>query len=333
MNTSITTKRDVRLDFLRVLAIIECIWAHAMMAEPLTKTEYLWYVMFLPDTAAVFFMASGALILTRQRPAGWKYVWHRIASFLPEFILFSLLYLFLNRHFGYSPETRTVTTEIMYLFVTPTWGPGWFILALIGLYLVTPLLHTWVQHATRRQIEVGIVLWLGATCLPSVMPQTPVNVPMSPFGTLFNYAGYMVVGYYLANWPLAKQNTLFKTLFFAIAIAIGIIYGYFLGRSGAKWGYMDGLVTGLSINIVMISLLQYGIVLMLPDRWFAGRGWRVIVWLSTLSLGIYCCHWLVIKYWAMPEGISWPVGTLAALGVSIPLAWLMKSLRGLFRKA
>ena len=321
-------QRNVRLDILRVLAIVECIISHALLGESMSQTDYLWIIVFFPDTAAMFIMASGAIILERPRSGcGWRYVAHRIMSFLPEFVLFSALYVFLNRYYGLIHPDSSVVQELFYMLITPTWGPGWFILALMGVYFVAPLLSAWVHSAGKREIEIGLLLWMCATLLPAVMPHTPVDVPLGTFGTLFNYAGYMVLGYYLVHWPLSSRSNAFKTAYFIAAVGIGVVFGFFLARSGAKWGYMPSLISGLSINIVMVSLLQFGIVMMMPERWFKGIFARIVSFLSILSLGIYCCHWLVIGYWAIPQHVGWCVATLVALAVSIPVACVMRWLR------
>lgn len=330
--TSLQIPRDAKLDFLRILAILECIFAHALLSHPMPANDYLFVMVFVPDTAAIFFMASGAIILNRPEPCGWKYVWKRIMTFLPEFVIFSALYVFMDRACGfYFPPEVTVTQQLFYMFLTPTWAPGWFILALIGLYFVCPLLSAWVRSATKRQVETGIALWMAATVLPIVMPHTPVDIPQSPFGTLFNYSGYMVIGYYLHRWPFKTRSARFKAAFFAVTVGVGLVFGYFLGRSGVKWDYIAGLTTGMSLNIVMVSLIQYGVVLLLPDRWFANRTGRCVSWLSKLSLGIYCCHWLFLRYWAIPEHIAWTIGFAVSLGLSIPLAWFMARIRRLCR--
>lgn len=325
MNCRTAGNRDVKLDLLRLLAILECVVAHAMMGDITDRSEYLWIMIFFPDTAAVFFMASGALILNRHdRPCGWRYVLHRIMTYLPEFILFSVLYLFLNVHYGIMPENTTVGRSLIYMLVTPTWAPGWFILALTGLYFVTPFLASWVRTASRRQVEVAIVIWLVSTMLPVMVTQTYIDIPASTFGTVYNYAGYLLIGYYLVHWPLAQRSAVFKAVFFVATAGFGLVYGYFVGKSGLKWEYIDTLVTGLSFNIVMLSLLQFGVVLVMPDRWFRGTWARAVTRLSTVSLGIYCSHWLIIRYWAIPCGVDWVVSTAVTFAICIPVAFLMQ---------
>lgn len=327
-------QRDVRLDLLRVLAILECIVSHALMADHTNLHEYLWIMLFVPDTAAIFFMASGAIILNRNirlgeewRPIGWRYVWRRILTFLPEFILFSLLYAVLDWQCGFQSDQTTLTRRIIFMLVTPTWAPGWFILALISLYLVLPMLSSWIKVATKRQIEICLAIWIFGTLLPFFMSQTEVHVSQSAFGTIFNYAGYMLLGYYLVHWPLKDRSKRFKVGFFVLTAFVGIVFGYFLGKSGLKWDYIDYLVIGLSVTVMMLSLFQFGVVLMLPDNWFKGLFAKVVTWLSIMSLGIYCCHWLIIRYWAMPEGVNWLVGTGVALAISIPVAYIMYLIR------
>lgn len=328
----IKRQRNVKLDFLRVLAIIVCIVMHALMGEDVPETEYHWRIFFLPDVGGIFIMASGAIILNRTdcEPCGWKYVWHRVASFLPEFVIFSVLYVFLDKAYGFEvSETYSVSRRIMYMFFTPTWGPGWFILALTGCYLVLPLLSAWVRSASRRQIEIGLGIWICSTCLPFVMTQTTVNVPESLFGTVFNYSGYMLMGYYLLRWPFRLRSFRFKAVYFVCCVGVGFGLGYLLAQSGAKWGYMGNLETGLSVNVMAVTLLLYGVILQLPDKLFSGVAGRIFTSLSTVSLGIYCCHWLIIRYWAIEEGVNWLTATVVTLVITIPLAYIMKYIRNL----
>lgn len=320
--------RNHKLDFLRVLAILSCIVSHVLISQPgLSKIDYLWFVVYLPDTAAIFFMASGAILLERSSRCGWPYIWRRLMTFLPEFIIFSVLYVFLDKWYGYEWESISMTQQIFYMFVTPTWAPGWFILSLIGIYLIMPLMWAWTRTATKRDVEIALVLWLCATTLPAIMPHTPVDVPLSTFGTLFNCAGYALFGYYLHHWPLNRRSTLFKASYFVVTAFVGIVFGYFLARSGAKWGYMQDLISSLSINMVMVALFVYGLVLMIPSRLFNGKFGKAMTWLSFLSLGIYCSHWLVVRYWTMPNHIEWFIGLAVTLAVSIPIAWFMRFCR------
>lgn len=327
MNTKLTD-RDVKLDFLRVLAILACIMAHALMAEPgLSVPQLQFIIMFVPDTAAIFIMASGALILHREKSTSWRYIWHRIMTYMPEFIIFSTIYVFLDNAYGFGPEQYTTTKRLCYMLVAPTWGPGWFILALTGAYLVTPFMAAWVRNATKRQVEIAILIWLTGTIVPAIRPQIFIDVPASIFGAIFNYAGYMIIGYYFYQWPFAKRSTAFKFAFFFVTVSVGIVFGYFLGRSGVKWDYIAGLNSGLSLTIVMVSLIPYGLVLLMPSRWFTGRFAKILSSISILSLGIYCSHWLVIRYWCIPEEMNWITATLLTIAVAIPLAWILRKIR------
>lgn len=327
MTAHFPIRRDAKLDLLRVIAILACIVSHALMGQVTERTPYYWITMFFPDTAGIFFMSSGAIILNRASQCGWRYVWHRVWTFLPEFIIFSIIYAVMDYYWGFQFEDTTLTRRLIFMLITPTWGPGWFILALISLYLVLPLMSAWTLKATKRQIEIGIGIWLVATLMPFFTSQTDIDVPGNTFSTLFNYAGYMLIGYYLVHWPLKSRSNLFKILYFAVTVLIGVVFGYFLGRSGEKWDYMDKIVSGVSLNIVMLSVLVFGIVLLLPSRWFEGSFARIVSWLSSLSLGIYCCHWLIVRYWAIENQIDCLTATAVTLAVSIPVAYLMKKIR------
>ena len=324
---SIDRDRDVRLDFIRVIAIFACIVGHALQTEHLDVGIHCRITMMFPDTAGLFIMASGAIILMRPVAPGWRYVWHRISTFLPEFILFSTVYVLLDRYYGWGWPGFSLAATLERMFFTPTWSPGWFILALIGVYAVMPMMAAWVRTATRRQLEIGLILWLSATVVPVLKNFTAINVPDSIFGTLFNYAGYMLLGYYMVRYNPAQRPLRFRVMFFAVTIGIGFVFGYFLGLSAAKWGYIDGLTRGLNLTVAMVTVAFFGAVLFMPLGWFNGLFGRVVTFLSVISLGIYCCHYLVLRYWAVPAGVNWALASVITFAVSIPVAWGLYALR------
>lgn len=71
-------------------------------------------------------------------------------------------------------------------------GVLWFMYTLIGLYLVTPILHAWLRKASEKEIRFYLLLWLVAMCYPLL--QMFVLVNNTTTGILYYFSGY--VGYF-----------------------------------------------------------------------------------------------------------------------------------------
>lgn len=97
--------------------------------------------------------------------------------------------------------------------------PLWYLYMLIGLYLIMPMLASWLSRASRRDVRLLLILWGVSLCLPYLQMLAPLvgykgnwgNMGLlgvcdwNAFGTFYylsGFAGYMVLAYYLTRRPL-----------------------------------------------------------------------------------------------------------------------------------
>lgn len=45
-------------------------------------------------------------------------------------------------------------------------GVLWFMYTLMGLYVITPILHAWLRSASERDVRFYLLLWLITLCYP-----------------------------------------------------------------------------------------------------------------------------------------------------------------------
>lgn len=330
MGQFIPSGRDARIDLLRTLAMIQVVFMHALQLHSISEETLNFIVLYIPDTAGLYFLASGMFIFPISRhsqTSPWRYVLHRIWSILPEFIIFSALYVGLDAYYGTNPTDLDGWARLCWMFVRPTWGPGWFILALVGLYAVSPIISAWIENARKRDVEIVLVMWLVTCFVPLMTPYVEVDIPRTAFGTLFNYAGFMLLGYYLQKWPLSDCPRYFRAGYFGLAVFGGIVCTMWLAPRALEWGYLPNLANGLCINIVLVVALETGLVMMLKPtsipRWIQ----RASTFISVCSLGFYCSHWYFVWYLGRPLGWSYITTVIVTLVGSIFVAAVMRYIR------
>lgn len=225
--------------------------------------------------------------------------------------------------------------------------PMWYLYMLIGLYLVMPIISTWLKQATQRQVKLVLLIWGVTLVLPYVKMVAPIlgytgnygNMGLlgvcdwNEYGTFYYFSGfigYLLLAYYLVKYPLNWSWK--KTL--AICIPMFLV-GYAITSGGfiITQEYFPGNYANLEIiwyfagiNVFMMTFPIFVIVqkIKIPS----------IPWLSKLAVltfGIYLCHFIFVQ---MAYDLSVLITPLPAIvrilgiailsfGVSALLVWIM----------
>lgn len=318
-------ERRFSIDALRTFALCTIIFSHAMAT--VWPTQRIVYMEMVIASASLFFMTSGAFIFP-VRPSAGAFLRRRFASYLPQFVVWSIAYLFIIRHVegdGYS-----IGQHLRWILFTPTWSSGWFMYAITGLYLIAPVLSPWLTRASRRTVEVFLGIWLLSGFIPFVSGAAP-NLRVEPiegiFGPFYGFVGYMVAGYYLTRWLPAKRTARGRLTLFGVLVAILVLGAFFL-RTAARWGFDDYMHYDLSFNVMAVNMLIFALFTYIPQvpadsgrRSVLGAVVRVtsgaVTWVSRHSLSIYLWHSAVILLVVVPAGLpAWLIFP-TALAVSI----------------
>ena len=277
-------------------------------------------------SASLFFMTSGALIFPVGKPS--VFIRRRVGSYLWLFVAWSILYAFLAVRFG--DGSFILWKHEAFALFAPTFGSGWFIYALTGLYLFAPVLSPWLTTASRRNIEWFLAAWLLSGLIPlsqTHMVIAPQETFVAPF---FGFTGFMVAGYYLARWPLATRSRRFRILFYIFTVAVGILFASRAFVTAWRWGFAATLDYDLSINGMAMCLLWFAVLQMFRSAPALLR--RMVTAVSTASLGIYLSHVMWINYVFVPLGWGlWEV-LAASMGASVLTGLATQRLQRLLRK-
>ena len=284
MNDScIMGKRDYSLDIIRVIACLMIVLMHSPMSGLGTSGFVLCGISYLTASGiGLFFMVSGALLLkvdVAHSLGTQSFLRRRFTKILVPLVFWSIV--------GWGLEQYGVkNTEL---------GILWFMYCLAGLYLLTPILSSWLSVSRIKEVEFYLLLWFVTLCVPFVKLFTIVNESDTSWLYYFHgYVGYYVLGFYLQN-HMSKdvKKSIGRKVLFAIAfIAISVILPIVLFVMNVEVDFYS-LFWNLSITVTFQCIVWWSVLKRLMKR--TAQLPSFIVELSKLSFGIYLIHILVMR--------------------------------------
>lgn len=275
----------------------------------------------------LFVMMTGVLLL----PVGKEYTLQsfykkRIGRILTPLVFWSLaLPTFAFLYFNYvSPDTHnpllstdnyTVHTWLqrLYTFVFSfnfDTVPFWYLYMLIGLYLLMPILSSWLVQASQKDIRTVLILWGISLFLPYIKMAAPFlgyqgnygNMDIlgvcdwNSYGTFYYFSGfigYLILAYYLTHYPLNwswKKTWLISVPMFLIGYLITSV-GYIITQKyyPGNYAYLEIVWYFAGINVFMMTFPVFVII----------QKTRIsfLPWLSrmaSMTFGIYLCHYTFV---------------------------------------
>lgn len=282
MNDScIMGKRDYSLDIIRVIACLMIVLMHSPMSGLGTSGFVLCGISYLTAPGiGLFFMVSGALLLKVNvaHPFGTQsFLRRRFTKILVPLVFWSIV--------GWGLEQYGVkNTEL---------GILWFMYCLAGLYLLTPILSSWLSVSRIKEVEFYLLLWFVTLCVPFVKLFTIVNESDTSWLYYFHgYVGYYVLGFYLQNYWGHRLSVGRKWMFALVFVCISVILPIALLMLDVEADFYS-LFWYLSITVALQSVVWWCVVKRLMRN--VPKLPSFVVELSKLSFGIYLIHILVMR--------------------------------------
>lgn len=312
-----STNRIQHLDTLRVIACFFVLLIHALIYRDEETDGNILYAIFITAInigSKLFFMLSGALLLPIRRPAK-EFVTRRLKVVIIPLIIWSAIYIIEIILKGEVQERR-----ILSMLTTPIEGALWFVYVMIGIYLLMPILSKCLLALGKKYIEYLLILWLISSFMPYVggilfAPDIQHNM----FSSLTNFTGYVILGYYLNNWPLPiftkKYGWKFAIIFAIFSIGLPIFVfkiqaGYLSFHEILKMTSHD-----IGINTILVGVLVFTAVKRFtPSMESAsslGKNFnKACTDIAVVTFGTYLSHMLIYRH------IIWP---LASQYLQLPL--------------
>ena len=162
---------------------------------------------------------------------------------------------------------------------------------LIGLYLVSPILSSWLERASKREVEFYLILWSITLCYPILEMVLSVNTKVEGILYYFTgYVGYFVLGFYLKRYP---ESLPIKSLLLPILIALSAPMFCKIANVEVDFYRLFGY---LSIFVAVFVVFLYKVLQYLCGKTSFSPVWRGGIQLtSSLSFGIYLIHIAIMR--------------------------------------
>ena len=296
-------QRDTSLDLIRIIACTMVVLMHSPMPTEnangllLSSLSY-----FTAPCIGLFFMVSGALLLpppiASESNTALPFLRKRLKRVLVPTLVWTLFYIAIKLLDGNMTIDEVLKTMASIPFSAQGHGVLWFMYTLIGLYLVTPILHAWLRKASEKEIRFYLLLWLVAMCYPLL--QMFVLVNNTTTGILYYFSGY--VGYFLLGYWMQRYGEKLSLKVAALLMCVSVFAPIVVKIMHLEVDFYS-LFWYLSVFVVAQCVFWWKVmksvqfVLLLSDRTKS-----LLTLFSNLSFGIYLSHIIIMRHivWEMP---------------------------------
>ncbi|MCR4895905.1 MAG: acyltransferase family protein [Lachnospiraceae bacterium] len=323
-NRAKTDNRIYSFDLLRIgcayLVILMHTTAQVLYAIPMEQTgTFRWLFPLLCNSLThcsvpLFVMLSGALFLKKDGNADPKRLFfHSTLRILVLYFLWAFVYAFLSLLRSGEPLSHLgdAFTNAPYHL--------WYLPMVVGLYLLTPLINTFLAAADEKKLRYALLLFLictigFGTLLALPLPTFAVRLLSVRHETwILGYLGYYLLGYYLRNYPL--QDGTFSMLRLAAALSLLLGFGGTHLLSVSQGQLNVALIDSFSLLTLLVSAYLFALVCRHSD--YAPRtqrGKRFLRGLSADTLGIYIFHLAFLSF--LPLTLLFPEVYYPVIGKS-----------------
>lgn len=356
------------IDLLRVVACFLVVFSHccdAFVAQfEIDRISFLTgvvYGSFVRPCVPLFVMMTAVLLLPVKQEIGPFYR-KRIGRLIPPLIFWSItlpIVYFLYLNYGVTTSSPSIdmndhtlqaTLPKLYTFIfnfNYDTVPFWYLYMLIGLYLVMPIISSWLKQASRKDLKLVLCIWGVSLVLPYLKMIAPTlgytgnwgnmgllgECDWNEYGTFYylsGFVGYLMLAYYLVKYPLDwnwKKMLIICIPMFLVGYLI-TAYGFVLMQNHfpGNYAYLEIIWYFAGINVFMMTFPIFVIVqkMNVPLSATLSR-------MASLSFGIYLCHFVIVQMgydlfdsiYPLPAFVRIPGMAIFSFVVSYGVVWIM----------
>lgn len=188
----------------------------------------------------VFFIITGYCILSKQEYT-YRYCFKHVRKYVV--ILAAVGFLFALMEAVFNADTVSVSIILIALQNVVSgnlWDHMWYLYALIGVYLVLPVLHTFMSSGKENRLVLTGLLFLFTIVLPAIEHIIEIGVTIPFEGYLF----YVCFGGMVAKGDFSKKQS------FCVVLSGLIAAVYVLVASGENaFGYRSFTISLIACTI------------------------------------------------------------------------------------
>ena len=314
-------ERLLYLDWLRLFSTFMVVTIH--ISAPIVGIPYYdapsswlganFYESISRASVPLFVMISGALLLGDHRDISYKgFLSKRVSKIFIPLVCWSFIYYVYQVIDHWYPSFSIKQFISMFLADSISMH-FWFMYMILGIYLTTPIIKIFINHAKKRDIEYFLILWFYVSFIVKIMVK---YIGLSFNIELFhvtNYIGFFVLGYYLSHfeWKRVGGKMSLLITFIGMSLTFFLTYFFTIKDGGIFHDFWYNYHTfGVLLSAVGTFLLckHYLSKIKLGALFYS---------LNRLSFGIYLVHILVM--WIFADSVISRLQALFHPILSIPL--------------
>lgn len=267
----------------------------------------------------IFVMISGAIFLSENKKITVKKLWCKnIFRMLVIFGVWSFAYYvyqslyWWNFDFWRHGIVRTITGCVY------ASDHFWFLFMIMGLYALVPMLRTWVHHASKKELDYFVILFLifqiGRTTVSILIDKSLVQeiLNLVKIVELSWYIGYFVIGYILVRYGISKKMKILIYSMVPVGIAANfLISDYMSCKQGA---YSPGIYDSFGVFTFIHSVALMVFFLDTFSKIKVGEtAAKRCTNIALDTLGIYLMHVGLLDFFKSEQIIIGSVPTVAGI--------------------
>ena len=322
-----------RIFYLDIIRILACVMIVAMHA-PIPNTGLSSFILSADSLLTapgigLFVMVSGALLLPINMTTS-MFLKKRIGKIVFPTLFWTLFYLLVSGY-DYGFEGINILRVLLSIPFSHQYGILWFMYMLAGLYLLAPILSSWLKLTGKKELEFYLFLWTVTMCYPYIRYFIGVNEGHTGILYYFGgYVGYFLLGYYLRTY--VKAFAIWKSI---ILLLIPLSVATILKTLQVPVHFYDSFWY-LSLLVAMMSVAWFLLIKHLYKPYNgASHFHNIIALVSNCCFGIYLVHIFIMRSIIWKWTWLYNLGTIQILTVtlltfiaSLGVTWLISYLPG-----
>lgn len=311
---STSQQRIIYLDVCRILACCMIVLMHSPHPDAGNSGLLLAPLSFLTSVGVgLFFMVSGSLLLPVKTNTK-SFLKKRLGKIVYPLLFWTFFYICINLLIGKVNIKEIPEILLSVPFSTQGHGVLWFLYSLVGLYLLAPIISSFISNSSKRTLAFYLFLWILSLCFPILSLIVKVNDSITGWIYYFSgYWGYFVLGFFLHAFNYRFSKTIL-ILFLIIPFGCFILYKFFFQQECA---FLD-LFGYLSVFVVMMCVAWFISVRIIVEKYKKENDFLIVF--SNCCFGIYLMHIFVMRN--LLWNIDYIVYSFGGFG-QIIITWLL----------
>lgn len=353
MENPVPQKREVYAEWLRIFAAFIVVFQHTVTSAwyitPVDTPDFI-MLNFMNSLSrfgvGVFIMISGAFMLSpKYAHPPQKVLKHNLVRILALIVFWVVFYgivdalcVGIKNGSGIGETILNVISAPVLLFTTPA-THLWFLYAIAGLYLITPAMRVFTEHASKRMVLYVIAIFFAfGLVFPTVSHLFGKWFDITLYKNIgiqgcTTFAGFYLTGFYIAHYGFGQRA---RRIVYAGAIlswVIAFFYSSYISllRDAPNeffFGNFRPTTFLMAVGVFCFFRQKYGDTVTQDNR---------LINFSKCMLGVYIIHPLFIRMFygfkltlLEPHPlVTVPLMTAAFFGISLGLVYLFRRVPGI----